>query len=78
MDASDVDRLAVEKPFGVGERRARQIMTSLAGLGFGKAGAVSVRALIAGAEDSAGNSSDRRGVSWFFKGFCPERFDGLH
>ena len=32
MDASHLDRQAVEKLFGVGERRARQLMTGLLGI----------------------------------------------
>jgi hypothetical protein len=46
MSASHLDRLAVEKLFGVRERRARQLMAGLAGLRVGNAVAVSRLALI--------------------------------
>ena len=39
MDATHLDRQAVEKLFGVGERRARQLMTSLPGIRAGNAAA---------------------------------------
>ena len=39
MDASDLDRPAVQKLFRVGERRARQLMAGLPGIRAGNAGA---------------------------------------
>ena len=50
MQSTHLDRRAVEKLFRVPQRRARQIM---AGLGFGKADAVSVRAPSVRVEESA-------------------------
>ena len=41
MDASHLDRQGVEQLFGVGPRRARQLMAGLAGIRAGKAAAVS-------------------------------------
>lgn len=53
MDASHLDRLAVQKLFGVRERRARQIMAGLPGLRAGNASAVLRLALIARLEETA-------------------------
>ena len=44
MDATHLDRQAVQTLFGVGERRARQWMAGLAGIRAGNAVAVSRRA----------------------------------
>ena len=46
MDATHLDRQAVETLFGVGERRARQLMAGLAGIRAGNAAAISRCALI--------------------------------
>ena len=46
MDASHLDRQAVERLFGVGPRRARQLMAGLAGIRAGNAAAISRQALI--------------------------------
>ena len=46
MDATHLDRQAVETLFGVGERRARQLMAGLAGIRAGNTAAISRRALI--------------------------------
>lgn len=53
MESSHLDRQAVEKLFGVRERRARQIMAGLEGLRAGNAVAVSRAALIARLEETA-------------------------
>src|SRR5687767_13535047 len=53
LDASHVDRQAVEKVFGVRERRARQIMAGLPCLQVGNAVAVDRQALIARLENTA-------------------------
>ncbi len=53
MEVSHLDRLAVQKLFGVRERRARQIMAGLEGLRVGNAAAVSRLALIARLEQTA-------------------------
>ena len=37
LEASHVDRLAVDQLFGVGERRARQLMAGLPGIRVGRA-----------------------------------------
>jgi hypothetical protein len=47
MESSHLDRPAVQKLFGVRERRARQIMAGLPGLQVGNASAVARVALIA-------------------------------
>ena len=47
IESTRLDRLAVQKLFGVRERRARQIMAGLEGLRVGNAAAVSREALIA-------------------------------
>ena len=47
MTSTHLDRAAVEKLFGVGQRRARQLMAGLEGLRVGNAAAVSREALIA-------------------------------
>jgi hypothetical protein len=57
LEISHVDRLAVEKLFGVRQRRARQIMAGLPGLQVGNAFAVERHALISRLENTA--SSDR-------------------
>ena len=44
IDASHLDRQAVEKRFGVGERLARQLMAGLDGIRAGNATAVPRRA----------------------------------
>ena len=53
MESSHLDRLAVEKLFGVRQRRARQIMSGLPGLRAGNASAVVRTALIARLEETA-------------------------
>jgi hypothetical protein len=53
MEASHLDRQAVEKLFGVRERRARQLMADLPGLRAGNAAAVSRLALLARMEETA-------------------------
>lgn len=53
MSASHLDRLAVERLFGVRERRARQLMAGLDGLRVGNAAAVSRLALIERLEQTA-------------------------
>lgn len=53
MDASHLDRQAVEKLFGVRERRARQLMAGLPGIRAGNAAAVSRLALIERMEETA-------------------------
>jgi hypothetical protein len=53
MEVSHLDRLAVQKLFGVRERRARQLMAGLEGLRVGNAAAVSRLALIARLEETA-------------------------
>ena len=63
MDADHLGRQAVDRIFRVRECRARQIMASLAGLQFGNADAVSIRAPSVRVEESAANRSDPRGVS---------------
>jgi hypothetical protein len=57
MDASHLDRLAVQKLFGVRERRARQLMAGLAGLRVGNAFAVSRLALIARLEETTASGA---------------------
>lgn len=52
MDSSHLDRQAVQKLFGVRERRARQIMTGLEGLRAGNASAVLRTALIERLEET--------------------------
>lgn len=53
MDASHLDRAAVERLFRVRERRARQIMAGLPGLKAGNAVAVERAALLARMEETA-------------------------
>src|ERR1035438_6729823 len=53
MESSHLDRLAVQKLFGVRERRARQLMAGLPGLRAGNASAVTRQALIARLEETA-------------------------
>jgi hypothetical protein len=53
MEDSYLDRLAVEKLFGVRQRRARQIMAGLPGLQVGNAFAVERQALLARLETIA-------------------------
>src|ERR1017187_9395947 len=53
MESSHLDRQAVQKLFGVRERRARQLMAGLAGLRAGNASAVARLALIARLEETA-------------------------
>jgi len=53
MESSHLDRLAVQKLFGVRERRARQLMAGLPGLRAGNASAVLRQALIARLEETA-------------------------
>lgn len=53
MESSHLDRLAVQKLFGVRERRARQLMAGLPGLRAGNASAVLRLALIARLEETA-------------------------
>ena len=53
IDATHLDRAAVEKLFGVGERRARQLMAGLPGIRVGNAAAVSRTALIRRMEETA-------------------------
>jgi hypothetical protein len=53
MESSHLDRLAVQKLFGVRERRARQLMAGLPGLRAGNAFAVSRQALVARLEETA-------------------------
>lgn len=53
MEVSHLDRLAVQKLFGVRERRARQLMAGLEGLRVGNASAVARLALIARLEQTA-------------------------
>ena len=60
LDASHLDRQAVEKLFGVGPRRARQLMAGLRGIRAGNAAAISRSALIEQMEAAA--SSD--GYQW--------------
>src|SRR3954453_18064045 len=52
-DTSHLDRLAIQKLFGVAERRARQLMAGLPGLRVGNAFAVDRQALIARLENTA-------------------------
>ena len=49
LDASHLDRQAVEKLFGVGPRRARQLMAGLRGIRAGNAAAIRSRDFIVGA-----------------------------
>ena len=53
MDTSHLDRQAVEKLFGVGERRARQLIAGLPGIRAGIAAAISRHALIERMEATA-------------------------
>src|ERR1035437_5521397 len=53
MESSHLDRQAVQKLFGVRERRARQLMAGLPGLRAGNAFAASRLALIARLEETA-------------------------
>ena len=53
MESSHLDRQAVQKLFGVRQRRARQLMAGLPGLRAGNASAVLRVALIARLEDTA-------------------------
>src|ERR1700686_1191349 len=53
MESSHLDRLAVQRLFGVRERRARQLMAGLPGLRAGNASAVLRLALIARLEETA-------------------------
>src|ERR1035438_672654 len=53
MESSHLDRLAVQKLFGVRERRARQLMAGLPGLRAGNAFAASRLALIARLAEAA-------------------------
>jgi hypothetical protein len=53
MESSHLDRLAVQKLFGVRERRARQLMAGLPGLRAGNASAVLRQGLIARLEETA-------------------------
>src|ERR1039457_6548351 len=53
MESSHLDRQAVQKLFGVRERRARQLMAGLPGLRAGNAFAVARLALIARLEETA-------------------------
>lgn len=53
MESSHLDRLAVQRLFGVRERRARQLMAGLPGLRAGNASAVLRQALIARLEETA-------------------------
>ena len=53
MESSHLDRQAVEQLFGVGERRARQLMAGLPGISAGNAGAISRHALIERMEEIA-------------------------
>jgi hypothetical protein len=53
MESSHLDRQAVQKLFGVRERRARQIMAGLPGLRAGNASAVLRTALIVRLEETA-------------------------
>ena len=59
LEISHLDRLAVQRMFGVKERRARQIMAGLAGLRVGNAFAVERQALIARFENTAGGARFR-------------------
>jgi hypothetical protein len=52
-ETSHLDRLAVQRLFGVRERRARQLMAGLPGLRAGNASAVLRQALIARLEETA-------------------------
>ena len=45
MNSSHLDRQAVGQLFGVGERRARQLMTSLPGIHAGNAAVAAQRAV---------------------------------
>ena len=53
MEVSHLDRQAVQKLFGVRERRARQLMAGLPGMRGGNASAVLRQALIARLEETA-------------------------
>src|ERR1035441_5870607 len=53
MESNHLDRLAVQKLFGVRERRARQIMAGLPGLRVGEGFSVARLALIARLEETA-------------------------
>src|ERR1039457_2792533 len=53
MESTHLDRQAVQKLFGVRERRARQLMAGLPGLRAGNAFAVARLALIARLEETA-------------------------
>jgi hypothetical protein len=53
MESTHLDRLAVQRLFGVRERRARQLMAGLPGLRAGNASAVLRQALIARLEETA-------------------------
>ena len=53
MESSHLDRQAVEQLFGVGERRARQLMAGLPGIRAGNAGAISRHALMERMEETA-------------------------
>src|ERR1019366_7999858 len=53
MESTHLDRLAVQKLFGVRERRARQLMAGLPGLRAGNAFAASRLAFIARLEETA-------------------------
>ncbi len=63
LEAAYLDRLAVEKLFGVAERRARQLMAGLPGLLVGNAFAVERLALIARFEQVAAGDAWRHEVS---------------
>ena len=53
MEASHLDRQAVEQLFGVGECRARQLMAGLPGIRAGNVGAIARHALIERMEETA-------------------------
>ena len=63
FEGAYLDRLAVEKLFGVAERRARQLTAGLAGIQIGNAFAVERPALIARLEQIAAGDAWRHEVS---------------
>jgi hypothetical protein len=63
IEISHLDRLAIQKLFGVGERRARHMMTGLPGLRVGNAFAVERLALIAHLEQAASGEPFQREIS---------------
>ena len=69
MDSIHFASPAVEQPFGVGARRARQLIAGLSGIRTGNAAAISRHALIERMEETA--------ASEVYRGKCAAGVEGF-